>query len=893
MSESQIYFATYSNVPVFEFVTPDGVVMRRQLDSWINATHILKIAKFPKAKRTKILEKDIQSKNHEKIQGGYGKYQGTYVPLELGITLAKKIGVYEILKPIFKLDYVEGKSKPLLPMTKRTNVFSKPEKKKMHNEIKKNDDTSNKKKRGRPKKNTNNYEIQNEIEKNNQFIVKPQESTYYTTLNKEDNPTFEKSGCDLFDHYFFFSSKNNDTQSSNQKQENIFNKKDDYSCVNDSNKYNDEKNKFFNINDSQIMIEDKSFIIESNFDNAFLQDKMTNDVNENLFKRLSFSNKTDSENCHLEMDNNSQIEGIIEEKLITNNYNNKPNNIQSFNYYTIELDNNRKIKFIIDNNDLITSEFLIFTIKHLFNESKNQHVDLVKNIIAKFKMNFLHININQIIDNNGNTILHWLCMMNNLPIIEFLIDKFNVNIKLKNNYGQTPLIVLMKYNCSFEINDFSRVLDFFFDCVKEFDISGKTVLHHIVLMKNKNNSKNNSYLYLNVLLKKYINFCNNTKENKIKKNNLVSELVNYQDSDGNTAFHISAYTFDLKCINVFLQFHEYMDFSLRNLVSHTFEDYLKFHNFAFNLNPEKKNSTFDDYNVQKNVLILKKDFLNQSQNLDIDLKKKEELISSNFQNKFKLNEFDFSSNSLYKKLSEKLKNLFIFINNDSKMNDNIIESFEKVIRSVNKLKIDSQKKNLFISDFDHILKNFEDNQENLICPDYNLNLKNDLLVQEEISRIVNDLNYHYVNQVNELKLSLNKYRMLNEKILLQNLSDLYNNELNKSLLKTENFNDDNEKFNLAVILSKEIITRKNLLDKFHNLNLKVIKKTNNNTFDSKSVVEKNLSDYQVSYSFFNKFQKEKLHKYCKLVSLCCGLNCTDVQSLIEQIENFLINDNCT
>ena len=56
------------------------------------SAYTLKIAKFPKAKRTRILEKDVQTGLHEKVQGGYGKYQGTYVPLELGADIAKNFG---------------------------------------------------------------------------------------------------------------------------------------------------------------------------------------------------------------------------------------------------------------------------------------------------------------------------------------------------------------------------------------------------------------------------------------------------------------------------------------------------------------------------------------------------------------------------------------------------------------------------------------------------------------------------------------------------------------------------------------------------------------------------------------------------------------------------------
>lgn len=52
--------------------------MRRRADGFLNATQILKLAGVEKGKRTKILEKEILIGEHEKVQGGYGKYQGTW-----------------------------------------------------------------------------------------------------------------------------------------------------------------------------------------------------------------------------------------------------------------------------------------------------------------------------------------------------------------------------------------------------------------------------------------------------------------------------------------------------------------------------------------------------------------------------------------------------------------------------------------------------------------------------------------------------------------------------------------------------------------------------------------------------------------------------------------------
>ncbi|KAI8825944.1 transcription regulator HTH, apses-type DNA-binding domain-containing protein, partial [Fimicolochytrium jonesii] len=83
-----IYSAIYSGVPVYEMMCGDTPVMRRMGDSYMNATQILKVAGFSKPKRTKILEREILPGEHEKIQGGYGKFQGTWIPLHIGKSLA-------------------------------------------------------------------------------------------------------------------------------------------------------------------------------------------------------------------------------------------------------------------------------------------------------------------------------------------------------------------------------------------------------------------------------------------------------------------------------------------------------------------------------------------------------------------------------------------------------------------------------------------------------------------------------------------------------------------------------------------------------------------------------------------------------------------------------------
>ncbi|KAL4927298.1 putative APSES transcription factor (MbpA) [Aspergillus undulatus] len=100
----QIYRAVYSNVSVYEMEVNGVAVMKRRSDAWLNATQILKVAGVVKARRTKTLEKEIAAGEHEKVQGGYGKYQGTWVNYQRGLELCREYHVEELLRPLLEYD---------------------------------------------------------------------------------------------------------------------------------------------------------------------------------------------------------------------------------------------------------------------------------------------------------------------------------------------------------------------------------------------------------------------------------------------------------------------------------------------------------------------------------------------------------------------------------------------------------------------------------------------------------------------------------------------------------------------------------------------------------------------------------------------------------------------
>ncbi|KAG2180239.1 hypothetical protein INT43_004028 [Umbelopsis isabellina] len=120
---NNIYSAVYSGVPVYEMMCRGIAVMRRRADSYMNATQILKVAGIDKGKRTKILEREVLIGEHEKVQGGYGKYQGTWIPFDKSRELAERYQVADLLAPMFDYDGqqgVNGTNEPLL--TKEQHV---------------------------------------------------------------------------------------------------------------------------------------------------------------------------------------------------------------------------------------------------------------------------------------------------------------------------------------------------------------------------------------------------------------------------------------------------------------------------------------------------------------------------------------------------------------------------------------------------------------------------------------------------------------------------------------------------------------------------------------------------------------------------------------------------
>lgn len=844
MSEgnTQIYSATYSNVPVFEYVTSEGPIMRRKGDSWINATHILKIAKLPKAKRTRILEKDVQTGIHEKVQGGYGKYQGTYVPLKLGEVIARNYNVYDTLKPIFDFEYIEGKTETPPPapkhnhasalnIAKRQASLQKKElqaKQTKQPKVKKSGDEP--KKRGRPKgstlSSTPSLQHSDTVPLGSMVGGYSRDSSFAAPIPRMMRQNTEQDALHMM------------ASNMNLRQEDLASVDTDEDDDDDHYGKNGGATLKRSKRSNGLSMRNGDF--DTNVD--LLTSKELFGVSRNTFEK----------NAH-------NINGP-QADLIT------PYHQPSIN--------------LSQDNQIYADYFANFVTFFLDDEgNKGQANATPESVLPEKLLNppqpVSKIHINHSIDNEGNTIFHWLCSLGYLTLIKFLIEKFDKEIRLdiRNNNGETPLMFMVKFSNCFNSNSFKEVLEVLFESLILVDSSGKTVLHHIVEYKKE---KVAAY-YLDILLKSLVHDkeksndgIDNITEERFE---LITKFINHQDSDGNTAFHIAAYNLNKKLIKVFIDYHKFINFSLRNLVTCTVEDYLESHNYVLRLdvgsdgeeNLNEENAAL--INNQRHDMIEEANSLGQS--FDAQL----------YNSKMAINLYNTTANILTEKMAE----LSYIINQELKEKDNVVLGYFKTLERVNEIKLSTQRAILSIFKLDHLIDDLDEGpkkekmdpssqESNVLETDYDnfeLNHRRDQIVQEEINRLVNDLMYQLLHKQEEVKQVLKKLKNFKEFVLRK--------ELEKASFKND-LQYGESQFELANLVQLEILKKRKLVDKIVDL-AKDVPPLTDRTDTSKPIIEQYASD-----------ANNKLIKYCKLISLSCGMRFDEIENNIDLIEQSLLKN---
>ncbi|CCE73195.1 Piso0_000221 [Millerozyma farinosa CBS 7064] len=982
-NDTQIYSATYSNVPVFEYVTSEGPIMRRKSDSWINATHILKIAKFPKAKRTRILEKDVQTGIHEKVQGGYGKYQGTYVPLDLGAEIARSFGIYETLRPIFEFKYVEGRSATPPPAPKHNHASASNIAKRMASagsfkesasEARKSRSTSSlpgapPRKRGRPKRNANlNVDIENSLKHSDTAPLSsasdagPSIGTFNTKRSVQilDAPTFSR--------------QDTEQDSLQVMANNMGVKSNDLEMAEASS--DDDMDASSNLSTHGAAHHDEDELMSGH----------------ELFgtPRESFEKIVQSHNQH-----SSHINGsVLHDPYGLHQYHHSgqgSNLIQGPHGLPGTISSSSDLGAF--KSDSIYSEYFI-TLLNYFLEDGNNKIRSSQDSTIPDKI--LHppqplskMKITQPIDNEGNTIFHWACSMANDVMIQFLLTTFEEYLgpDLKNNNGETPLMFSVKFSNAFQMKNFSTLIDLLFGSLLSVDNYGRTILHHIAIAANGTNNETSlssnvdvetykknkmkfAKYYMECLFAKLVEFhesSDSTSEDTKKlsgsdanRKDFVSKFINHQDIDGNTAFHLVAYHLNKKCIKVFLAYHKYINFSLRNLVGYTVEEYLASHNHVLRLYTSDKtgdngNSTPGLHAQDINSLVQGKtmhELVNIGQNMG-----QQGLEAQLFLSRKAVELYS----SMAGEITEQLARLTYVVDSDVSKQDEMIIAFHKLYSYAEQQKQQSQRSILQYFSLEHLIDT-ADNNNNILTvtsnsdsggaknidgdaienADLKTEVKNDSnngsvespgkketdsgtiereavatrdkLIQDEISRLMNDLSYQDLFKRDELDQAVVKYKQALEilhstqleKVGLQQSSPADNDasaNASDANSKEEESDSPEERMQLAVKLQTLIAKRRALARQLPlqqtqaPLAVSDVKASdaaseerseNKENINTSSALAVGRASSSTSASVMALYPRDdRINKYCRLIALCCGMNFEDVENAIDLIEQSL------
>jgi len=153
------------------------------------------------------------------------------------------------------------------------------------------------------------------------------------------------------------------------------------------------------------------------------------------------------------------------------------------------------------------------------------------------------------IDNQSHTALHWAATLSRMPLLRALIEAGASPFRV-NKAGETALMRACIVTNSMDHNSFPELLDVLGVTIDVRDDKGRTVLHHIAVTSAVKGRNSASRYYLESLLEWVVRqgsapSSQNPQSSfnapaKMGIGRFMSEIVNAQDSSGDTALNIAA-----------------------------------------------------------------------------------------------------------------------------------------------------------------------------------------------------------------------------------------------------------------------------------------------------------------------------------------------------------------
>ncbi|TEA11471.1 Start control protein cdc10 [Colletotrichum sidae] len=495
----QIYSAIYSGVNVYEMAVNGVAVMRRREDSWLNATQILKVAGVEKGRRTKILEKEIQTGEHEKVQGGYGKYQGTWIKFERGVEVCRQYEVEDVLRPL--LTYDMGQEADLNTPTKEQAMAA--QRKRLYN-------------------------AGNESRPNGLGVT----GTFFKNISSTAHHAVAAMSKARMDSSGRFDSpgprdRNGSHKAPSFSRQSSMQNGDDFPGNSQQSLASDYANQA-----------DSAYSTQPNS-----QHQQFGDGSEPARKRQRMT-PADSfggyNNSSMEMYQANFPGSPTEpnESFIYSQANPPAHDGQSpLTPLAYEMSPDAEAK-----RSMLMSLFLDSA------ASDQSKLDMLRGLLPE--------ELDMPIDNRSHTALHWAATLSRMPLLHALIaagaSPFRVNAS-----GETPLVRACSVTNSWEFSSFTELLDVLGGTIEIRDSKGRTVLHHIAVtcaVKGRNAA---SRYYLESLLEWVVRQgsvpegqntngngsnppSNSQNQPKMGIARFMSEIVNAQDHAGDTALNIAA-----------------------------------------------------------------------------------------------------------------------------------------------------------------------------------------------------------------------------------------------------------------------------------------------------------------------------------------------------------------
>lgn len=488
--------------------------MRRCKDDWVNATQILKCCNFPKAKRTKILEKGVQQGLHEKIQGGYGRFQGTWIPLADAQRLAANYGVTPELAPVLYLD-TSDPNMVIPKKMKQVNKDGTPVKRKYTKKAKKPEEIAAKKAKtdlasqeqfhphssfdtisrghtqmpqGSLQANTPQQQLQFQMSQGNQQLPPTFTQADFLAMGNNNMPAFTAHNQAIqseFQNYQMQFQRFQQQQNQQVPQNKLYRGNVPYSQVSGDAAAQPQMAGFHHT---------KLPLSQSTNETNWSQDEHQKDSDTSI--------SSNEEHLNGEVKSNMFMMKQGTENLAPDM--NSPKEQEEYNAYAAQL-----LKFFSEDNSNIPY--------------------------------FLHnppydFNINEAIDDEGHTPLHWSASIGNYALIHLLISK-GANPLVVNSYGLNPLSKLISFNNCYELKNFPNVLDDLELCLINTDINGRTPLHYLCQFSKVKSKYESLRYYLGIILAKLTSLSKNANNKAV---NLLKNVIDHQDVNGDTCLHLAA-----------------------------------------------------------------------------------------------------------------------------------------------------------------------------------------------------------------------------------------------------------------------------------------------------------------------------------------------------------------